>query len=307
MLILLEGPDCSGKSTLAGSLTAAIAARYPGDEVTLLHRSSPTRHPLHEYVEPLLEYRPNSGQHIVCDRWHLGEVIYPRVMNRKTDMSTGVWWWTERFLESRGALTVIINPPTSILLSRFDARGDASVKRHQLEAISAAYATHIQWQHRHFDHSPTVDDVLAMAEGRETYVPPAYVTYIGPALPKALLVGDVRADLEILGTQGPAFAPFPLTSGLYLTNTVADMHHVGVANACDVDNIAVMWYDLGQPTLVALGKAADTTLKQLGMAHGAVPHPQYMRRFHYKHMGWYRNLINSAITSERDLLICRPS
>lgn len=71
MLILIEGHDGTGKTTLARKLVAATGAEY-------LHKSAPTAPTAYaEYVAPL-----EAGKSYVCDRWHLGELVYPAIYGR---------------------------------------------------------------------------------------------------------------------------------------------------------------------------------------------------------------------------------
>lgn len=311
MLIILEGPDCAGKSTLAQSILTQLAVRYPSDIATLIHRGPPTTHPLHEYVKPLLDYVPNLHEHIVCDRWHLGEVVYPTVMGRRTDMSSGTWKWIELFLQSRGALTVVINPPFETLKARLRERGDNHVNLAQLERVSRGFELHAQREHRNFDHSPTVDDVLAMADGVELHAPRQFVTYIGPREPSVLLVGDVRAN-EALTSKGPAFAPFPATSGRYLMDALTTgraarwMMPFGLVNACDVDNIEHVWMYHARPAVIALGQKASAKLDEFKIPHAAIAHPQYVRRFHHHAQPAYGELIATIAGTEKRETDWRP-
>jgi hypothetical protein len=49
-----------------------------------------------------------------------------------------------------------------------------------------------------------------------------------------------------------------------------------------------------RPAVVALGRLASKTLTDLGVEHEAVPHPQWVRRFRSKQMGWYAQEIKEA-------------
>jgi hypothetical protein len=113
----------------------------------------------------------------------------------------------------------------------------------------------------------------------------SFITYIGPPSPRLLLVGDVRHDLELPRDRGdfrPAFMPYPSTSGHYLTNALARhadprwLNTIGIANACDVDDIHLLRHTLGTPTSVALGRKAG---KEAHWVDRSVHHPQFIRRF----------------------------
>lgn len=327
MLIILEGPDLAGKSTLAGNLVTQLAARYSGI-VQSMHRSVPTMHPLDEYVTPLLEYRPRENEHIVCDRWHLGEVVYPIVKRRKSSMTLGTLAYVENFLKSRGAMIMIINPPELTLLERLAQRGDDFVTEDELlhvrSTFSAVSAT--AYYERYVQFMPSVDTALASARATEDRATPTrWVTYVGPRVPQVLLVGDERNCLggnqcthrpswdktgdAVHSTLGPAFMPYPSTSGFFLTNAVHRQlrdEHWGLANACDVDDILAMWRELYEPKVVALGVRAAEKLEDLGIPHGSVPHPQFMRRFYHRYMGIYGETIERVAHSQEKAISWRP-
>ena len=69
MLIVLEGPDGSGKTTAVRKLTQRGALRG----ATVLHFGPIEKDPLEEYELALQWYRPGTRQHVICDRLHLGD------------------------------------------------------------------------------------------------------------------------------------------------------------------------------------------------------------------------------------------
>jgi thymidylate kinase len=136
LLIILEGPDGAGKSTLAREIADQLCPHV----VKMLHAGPPTAHPIDEYVTPLLDYRPGAGSHIICDRWHLGEMVYPQILERPTQWNIGIERLVHRFLRSVGACVVLLQPTLSELRTRLDVRGDDLITSLQLEDITRAYA-----------------------------------------------------------------------------------------------------------------------------------------------------------------------
>ena len=49
MLIIVEGPDGAGKTTLVAALATALRASSDSASVDVLHRGPPVAHPLLEY------------------------------------------------------------------------------------------------------------------------------------------------------------------------------------------------------------------------------------------------------------------
>jgi hypothetical protein len=321
MLIILEGPDCAGKSTLAGALVARLAKDSPSAEVNLLHRGPPEgRHPLDEYAAPLFEFDPREPRHIVCDRWHLGEVVYPIVKGRPTSMTPGVHTWIEKFLMTRGAFVGIVNPSYPLLKQRLNTRGDDHVDEKELWQIREQFDLLDMWHHRTYHSAPTVDDILASAGGVRTRVHKTrFTTYVGPYAPELVLVGDRRHCSGVdcqhgkkHSVYGPAFAPYPATSGQWLMDALAAAgkgatSSIGFINVNDVDDIGQFYEEAFRPKLVALGVNASHGLDARGLKHSAIPHPQYMRRFHHHKSKQYTDLIIGCWNQGRNHLTWRPS
>jgi hypothetical protein len=322
-LILLEGPDCGGKSALAGRLVAALRRAEPDADVRYLHSGPPDEHPLDEYVEPLLGYRPGTGVHYVCDRFHVGESVYPVVRDRPTQLTDDVRAWIELFLRSRGALLVYCKASYDYLRDCGIARGD---DRLELTRIFDTQQLFDRWvvdsllskmivdatDEFALDHEHTVRQVVGVAADcdRAARSLTPYVTYVGPPRPSLLLVGDRRGtpshDLGEFGSW-PAFAPRPSTSGAYLLSTLTadplrvpthgvQLDDVGLVNACDVDDVRACWETLGRPTVVGLGRNAQARLRQLDVPHHEAPHPQYSRRFtHHKRVEYLAQLLDDVV------------
>lgn len=338
MLIILEGVDGTGKSTLALRLVEAIETAFPGDRVELLASGPPRLHPLDEYETPLYDYRPGTGRHIICDRWHVGEAVYPRVLGRETYWDTAVHRHLELFMRSRGALLVYVEPPAEVSAHWFSERGDEMINAADRDELATIYrefmlGTHLTKLHVVDPGSPfTVENIVGQARRLDAQYAELnrFVTYVGPRHPAYLILGDVRHGLgsEIaharrLGVapntmstipRGVAFGPYRATSGHYLlTNLPLTLweSRIGLANACDVDDITDLRSQLGYPPTVALGVnawqalvASITSMEDGQIA--AAPHPQYVRRFQNRH-GWaYGQIIASAVKNGVNELGWRP-
>ena len=318
MLIILEGPDGAGKTTFATKLAEQLKALDPRGSVTLLHRGPPTSHPLDEYVVPLLQYDAET-QHIICDRWHLGETIYPAILGRKTKMTPGILKYIELFLESRGAFILKIQPTWRELQAWNNGRKNLLDAQQLWDAYLAWSNVNIPW----VEH-PIVTDIIThaglsagIAFGRA--MRKNTQTYVGPAFPNVLLLGEIRncmggieCDHAIKHpAHGTALMPYPGTSGQYLLDALAStglVGNYGLANACDVDNVNDLWWALGCPRVIALGVQAHKRLTNSGIPHSSVPHPQFIRRFHHHSGNQYAQLIHAVSTHrERNQLSWRPT
>jgi hypothetical protein len=313
MFIIVEGPDGVGKSTLVEALRARLAQ---ASDVAVLKAGPPRGHPLDEYVLPLVGRRPQRvhSPDVICDRWHLGELVYPTVLDRPTQLTEPAFRYTELFLAARGAVVIHLMDEPRALAGVIRERGDDLVRPEQaelmirmfLEAMITSTLPSLDVPAR--DSSPsTVDRVLRFARFAERAVVPLseYVTYVGPRYPKYLLVGDVRGGDPKTHGYEPAFLPYANSCGEYLLRSVGAasfdrtarrwFSEFGIVNANDVDDLASVWRVTGQPRLAVLGRLAErTTLRQLGPAFDYAPHPQYWKRFRHAEHEKYGRLITGS-------------
>jgi thymidylate kinase len=330
VLIILEGPDRSGKSTVARALADRLKKFDPNCSVDMLHRGPPRRHPLAEYEQDIQDYRPQlwPGQlgdlprrHVICDRWHLGEVVYPPVRGRGSLLTHEALWHIELFLQARGALVVTFDVPTDVLVRRTEKEtgqpvGDA--ERRVIDRVRARFftatvnsrVTTLRFAPSDLvDTSFVVDRVVQLASTVEAYSAPVrdFVTYVGHPSPSILVLGDVRKRAND-DPGGPAFVPYGGTSGAYLLRALGEatrdqrVGRLGLANACDVDDPLDLWEMLGRPWRVTLlgrnaALAVERKFRDLGVSVGVVDHPQYVRRFHHDRVNEYGHAILSSRSS----------
>jgi thymidylate kinase len=323
VLIIVEGPDGAGKTTFIEALTAAMRAddRRTHGRLTTLRKGPPTEHPLYEYERPLLDYLPGVGEHIICDRWHWGESVYPQVLRRSTRFDLAVRRHVEMFLRARGAVVAYLDTPWEVASARVQVRGDDYVHASQVRALKYEYDNvarrsllsvikiSLDWMQRDGE----LRRVIEAARYAESHTRSlgVFTTYVGAPRPDVLLLGDVRHEVRPghtppvdLDRRWPAFGPFPATSGHYLLTQLRSVRGIGLANACDVDDWRVLHTLLGRPPIVTLGVRATSRVGE--RRRGSAPHPQYVRRFWHHHGADYRAVIQRASEGE-ELLRWRPS
>lgn len=314
MLIIIEGPDGSGKTFLA-QMVASRLGQTTSDKIEVWHAKAPTLHPLDEYLRPLRDYRPGTGRHLILDRWHWGEAVYPKIRGRQTLQDPPVWWSIEAYLRRLGAVVVSCDLRQTLdYRQTYHERGmtDDSpdvwqlthLNQIRLEFNRTSYQTQLRYLNLHtYADFADVDEIIELARTDESLTGRLndFVTYSGPVKPTALLLGDVRNPNGYDGDD-PAFLSFRGSSGYYLLSSLTAqpsprdwVRSIGLANACDIDNPAKLWMELDRPPVVALGSHASRRLTDLGISHGKVPHPQYVRRFHHKlHVEYAWTIYNAA-------------
>lgn len=339
MLIICEGSDGSGKTTLVNRIADTLRTAYPGDTVTVLHKGPPVEHPLDEYERPLFNYRPGTGQHVICDRWHVGEYVYPSIVQRPTAGDLAVFRHVDAFLQSRGALLVHVRPPHEINVKRLVTRGDEFVTAQQLRPLRQKFndymkRTTLSTLIAEVSDPFTIEDIITDARRHEAAAQPLnrFVTYVGPPRPAFLLLGDVRHAIGKMTAMdramcvanprstidlGPTFGPYRNTSGHFLLSYLPEKlweHGVGLANACDVDNVHALIEVLRRPRIVALGSNAWRAICKIAtdpddphpIEGGSAPHPQYIRRFTHGYGLEYGRAVAVAAVHGRKLISWRP-
>ena len=291
MLIIIEGVDCTGKSTLANAL--AERARADGDNVRLIHMGPPKHVPIVEYELTLSGYKPGAGETIICDRWHLGADVYGPLKRLDDGLDGAVRWHIEAFLKSRGALLVHAQPTsTEEHLALMRERGEDYINEDEAVLVARAFQTVVgkSMLNKIEGSIPynidTIYERARTAERAMSYVA-SFSSYVGPSRPAHLLLGDKKnrnnpTDID-LKTEG-AFIPYKQSSGKYLIKSLLltasdiELRRIGMANANEED-VARLWDALYNPTVIALGAEAAKACEAAYVPHKRVEHPAYVRRF----------------------------
>ena len=134
MLIVLEGPDGAGKTTLAKALMAGFYSKWSARTFKVEHRGplSPDVDPVDEYTLP--DYDPTDKTNlVVCDRWHLSEAVYGPIYRGASRVDLA---FHEKWLDDRGALKLYVTAPLQTLTARVSKRGDDYIEVGHLADIT---------------------------------------------------------------------------------------------------------------------------------------------------------------------------
>lgn len=311
MLISLEGVDGSGKSSLTEEIVRQLGERYPFDDVELLHSGPLTEPPLQAYVYSIDRYTPKTGHHIVADRWHYGEQVYGPIYRGGSAINGAQWRWMELWLASRGMQVTVVTNTLEEIERRLHERGEDFLQPEHVERVINAF--------NQFTSEPTysrtvvvggdvsIEDLAAQiiesaerAEEAAADINEVTTSYVGNLFPSVLFVGEKRGGPAPYLSAG-AFMPVRNNSADYLWLALDDetWRNASAVNAKEELDLVELVKRLRIP-VVALGKEAVKVLKRLDIDHGAVPHPQWVRRFHNKDAAKYLELIKLAILTQED-------
>lgn len=129
-MIILEGCDGTGKSFLAASL----AIRFPW---MVSFKDKHHRQGVERYVDFLQEDLTQT----IWDRFHLGEVVYPKVLqDGRGVLSLSDWDMLELRLIDYKTVVVHCVVPEEIIRSNLMTRGDDLIQVEQVTKIVLGYA-----------------------------------------------------------------------------------------------------------------------------------------------------------------------
>ena len=318
MIIILEGPPGAGKTALASLLRTAIRATSH-TSLQVLHGNAgvsvtqDSNAYLSQYLAPLEDYEPGSGQHIICDEWHWTLPAYRTVFNVERPFVDAVRSYVDLKLSQLGAVIVHLNPDAEALTRRLDRRNPYLQPHRRIrDNIASIRSAYTQLMHDSRTtvlpstaSLSTILDTAKYVEERAERVYSRWPWYLGPEKPQGLLVDVDPSDPETLYPHSRTGSSFLHAA---LSTNRASYDALGMLNAVHTTptQFVELMRVLDAPRLIALGKVASTFLS--GVPHVTVPNHKYARRIASAHPEQYAQLLMDAVTTRvgSDLTDWRP-
>ena len=286
MRIVLEGCDCTGKSTLAQVLAKRIKEVFGVSEVMHFHEGLPP------VMINLFEYyalKALAYDFCIHDRLHLGECTYGMVYRCDDRLGPIGQHIIDHIIRSNG-FGIICNPPLEDVVKCWQKRIDCEYVKDQssLRRVYESYRTYSEgdggawWMIDPFQllEQDAVLRRIQLHSLRYKSIP--FIYGIGPSTAETLIVGEMSNhpvhDLPFFSTTG---------SSAYLIKTLMSLgigHDYYLTNASYIDGSLRLMRPIIKELrrlkrVFALGHQATKLLRQQEIPCISMPHPQFYNRF----------------------------
>lgn len=267
MLVILDGPEKVGKSTLARRVAegcrplhaVVVSSRYPGDFRPSVFRDA-------------VRLGARDDVVVVMDRAWPSDVVYSDLV-RHGDPAVPTWWyeWALGLAATTLGTRLVLAPPTRLApLDLVDHVVDYDDER----AAFVAYAREWGWSVVDDPVSLDARDVLEWCRSAYYHGPRAPV-YAGARKPALVYVGETKNERS---TEPLAWAPLSTRYWQYevrdhLPEVLAAWPHVAATNAVDLYHVAecLTWSESCR--VIAYGRTSHVTLAEYGVPHETRRHP----------------------------------
>lgn len=297
MLVIIEGPDKSGKSTLAKEVAKTFGMDY-------VHFGKPSADPAMDYVTFLKKLsRPT-----VCDRFYLGEMVYGPMLRGNAGFKLLDLLTIERLCRLRQAVLIYAVTPETLVKERFLCSDYEAVTLQQnFEAARRFLAVAPGRNLNHiFKYNGSTKEKLSEMLNRLEGLLPSLISTAQETKEICTGIGSVDSPTVLVGESvNPRTTRFGLpfdhgVSADFLMRCVRkarlDERRLYLCNADTIYNVEVEYLARkGGASFTSLGEVADKRLTGLGVPHKKLYHPQYVNRFHHHdHQFYVKELSNAA-------------
>lgn len=276
MIIVLEGCDRVGKTTLANELSRNFNAE-------IHHFSKPKGDPYKEYGFFINGLDPEKNY--VLDRFHVGELVYGEIYRGKPALSIDQLIYLDMRLRSFNTVLIHCDSDVETVKSKFIECGEESTKICDVDLVLSKFREKIvlsSLETLSYNWKMSQPDKQALFKKISTFndmkrlKKEEVVDYVGDSQPEFLFLGDTKNPNK---TESGVFDS---RSGKFLFRALSNTgflktKKIGVTNS---DILTIDFYKrLGSPRVICLGKNSLARTTKKGIASVQVYHPQWVFRF----------------------------
>lgn len=290
MLIIVEGADKTGKTTLCNEISRKFGYTYH-------HFGAPGPDPAKEYAEFLI----NLDKPAVCDRFYYGELVYGPLLRGKSLITKLQQTVLERLCRFQGAWLIHADPPLEIISARLKQLGDPLISKKQNTAAYYAFRDILRNsslpKFNYNSHEYSAEEFVMINRSMlNVYAKPDNtLTGIGTIeKPEIILVGDsLNKNVTWMGLPFDAGSCSEYLDYCLRSSGIRE-EEIYIVNSITVTLGELNYLDAAEAKVVALGAKASIKLNSLNIPHVAIPHPQYWKRFHSREQHTYIKMLNKA-------------
>lgn len=289
-LIIFEGPDCGGKTTVMREFRNSMV------DTTEVHHGPYPRLTSAQlprfYVDSMMPLL-HQYENMLMDRCWLSEQIYGHIFRKGVDRVDLASRHLDRIAMRHGAVVVLCMPPWEKVkeqwLKRKNADSDAEYLD-RIEQLESVYKSYENLEHMtdlpvvRYDYTvnghqtPMLRDLVAKA------AMPLHNAHgsAGNADAKVILVGDKPSDQ----TDSDTLMQWPFCSFSWLGSSIWLAGQLKKASVSEADLFWLnadtgVWQikEMYARPVIALGNNASDKLTQMGITHTMARHPQEHKRF----------------------------
>ena len=284
MIVLIDGPEKAGKSTLAATLASVLHG-------TVRHWGPVS--PDDRVYTPLLKQDCASTNWVIWDRGWPSEYVYGKLLHRDRRLVSDPWlgeWLHGRAVQTAG-LRVILTPRDPLQLMDLRTVSDLPVSPIIETQTFIEYGNAYGYLMLKNDYTPEGDNrlinsIVSRLGTANTFTPPAFA---GPINARVVFVGE-----ELNGNSRVPGAWLPFTSRLTmeLGRRLGDRAFwFGWTNVGDVS----LEY-LSNKFVVACGEKAGRWLDNSSIVRLVIPHPAWLYRYSNARTLAKRELVDKFLT-----------